>query len=157
MSEEVSAGDSAPAFEIPTSKGRNASLEVFKGSNLVIFFYPKDNTPGCTTEAIDFTQKAYEFQEANTQIIGISRDSLKKHDNFIIKHSLGIELGSDEEGRMCEAYGVWKEKKNYGKTYMGIERSTFLIDSKGIIKKSWRKVRVKEHVEDVLKEAKSLS
>jgi len=157
MSEELSAGSKSPSFNITTSKGRNVTLEDFQGSNLVIFFYPKDNTPGCTTEALDFTQNFDEFKDSNTQILGISKDSLKKHENFINKHSLGTELGSDESGEMCEAFGVWKEKKNYGKTYMGIERSTFLIDKKGIISKVWRKVRVKGHVEDVLSEAKSLA
>ncbi len=155
MNEELSSGLSAPDFEIKTSIGRTLSKESFKGSNLVLFFYPKDNTPGCTTEALEFSQKLAEFESLNTKILGVSKDSLKKHENFISKHNLSIELGSDENGTVCESYGVWKEKKNYGKTYMGIERSTFLIDENGDIVDIWRKVRVKDHVETVLQSVRT--
>ncbi len=156
MSEELSAGDVVPGFEMQTSEGRTITLSDFSGSRLVLFFYPKDNTPGCTTEAIDFTSLLPEFKKENTIVVGVSKDSLKKHSNFIAKHELGIELGSDEDGSVCEAFGVWKEKKNYGKVYMGIERSTFLINESGKIDSVWRKVRVKEHAQTVLAAVKAL-
>lgn len=156
MSEVLSEGQNAPDFKISTSDGREVNLSHYSGSRLVIFFYPKDNTPGCTTEALEFTENSSNFKDANTQILGVSRDSLKKHSNFIEKHSLNLELGSDDEGKMCNSYDVWKEKKNYGKTYMGIERSTFLIDENGQILKVWRKVKVKDHVGIVLETVKTL-
>lgn len=156
MSDELSADKNAPDFQISTSNGREVNLSHYSGSRLVIFFYPKDNTPGCTTEALEFTENISNFKDMNTEILGVSKDSLKKHSNFIEKHSLQVELGSDDEGKMCDSYGVWKEKKNYGKTYMGIERSTFLIDEKGQILSVWRKVRVKGHVGTVLEAVKSL-
>ncbi|MFC7290441.1 thioredoxin-dependent thiol peroxidase [Hirschia litorea] len=157
MNEEITTGASAPSFNIPTSKEQNVSLEDYQCSNLVVFFYPKDSTPGCTTEAVEFSAKLDEFSKLNTKILGISKDSLKRHHNFIQKNSLTIELGSDEDGAVCESFGVWKEKKNYGKTYMGIERSTFLIDENGTILKAWRKVRVAGHVDEVLAEVSALN
>jgi len=152
MIEAPNAGDQAPDFTIQTHPSGQKSLSDYRGKKLVLYFYPKDNTPGCTTQAIDFTTDLNKFEAANAEILGVSRDSLKKHSNFTEKHTLKIELGSDEDGTVCNAYGVWVEKKNYGKTYMGIERSTFLIDETGKISKTWKKVRVKGHVEAVLNE-----
>lgn len=154
---ELNIGDSAPGFTLPVSGGNTVCLGDFAGKNLVIYFYPKDDTPGCTKEAIGFTELKAEFDAANTAILGISKDTVAKHDKFIAKHDLGIALGSDENGDMINAYGVWVEKKMYGKTYMGIERSTFLIDPDGKIANVWRKVRVKGHVEAVLDAAKTLN
>lgn len=157
MNDEITIGDIAPSFTLPTSKGRDVSLKEFKGCYLIVFFYPKDSTPGCTTEAVEFSNRLDDFSKLNTKILGISKDSLKRHTNFIEKNTLTIELGSDESGDVCESFGVWKEKKNYGKTYMGIERSTFLIDTNGVILKVWRKVRVAGHVEAVLQEVSALN
>lgn len=146
----------APDFSLPDQTGEPVSLADFNGKQLVIYFYPKDDTPGCTTEAKDFTALKDEFAAANTDILGISKDSVAKHDKFINKHDLGITLISDEDGEMCEAYGVWVEKSMYGKTYMGIERTTFLIDKDGIIREVWNKVKVKNHAEQVLEAVKGL-
>ncbi len=157
MNDEITIGDIAPSFTLPTSKGRDVSLKEFKGCYLIVFFYPKDSTPGCTTEAVEFSNRLDDFSKLNTKILGISKDSLKRHTNFIEKNTLTIELGSDASGDVCESFGVWKEKKNYGKTYMGIERSTFLIDTNGVILKVWRKVRVAGHVEAVLQEVSALN
>ena len=115
------------------------------------YFYPKDSTPGCTTEAREFTAFKADFAALNAEIVGVSRDSVRKHENFISNQELGITLGSDEDGKVCEDYGVWVEKKNYGRTYMGIARSTFLIGPDGTVLEIWRNVRVKGHVEAVLK------
>jgi len=152
---ELNVGDNAPNFSLPRDGGEVVNLSDFSGKKLVVYFYPKDSTPGCTTEAIDFTNAKDDFAAAGTEIVGVSRDSLKRHENFINKQNLGIALLSDEEGKMTEDYGVWVEKKNYGRTYMGIERSTFLIDESGKITHVWRKVRVKGHVDAVLAAAKS--
>ncbi|MCW9033130.1 MAG: thioredoxin-dependent thiol peroxidase [Rhodospirillales bacterium] len=149
-------GDIAPAFTLPINGGDSLSLESFKGKNVVLYFYPKDSTPGCTTEAQDFRDNLKEFEAANTVIIGASKDSVKRHDNFVAKQEINFPLVSDEEGTLCNDYGVWQEKKNYGKTYMGIVRSTFLIDKEGKIAKIWTKVRVKEHALAVLEAAKAL-
>ena len=157
MTSTLQPGDDAPDFSLPTNGGNNASLSDFKGKNLVVYFYPKDSTPGCTREAVEFTEKLSEFETANTVIVGVSKDSVRRHDNFIEKNNLGVTLISDEDGAMCEAYGIWVEKKNYGRTYMGIERSTFLVDGSGKIREIWRKVRVAGHVEKVLDAAKNLS
>ncbi len=132
------------------------SLEAFKGQPVVVYFYPKDDTPGCTKEAIGFTEAKADFAAAGAVIIGISKDSAVKHDKFIAKHALEVILGSDEDGSVCEAYGVWVEKQMYGKTYMGIERATFLIAGDGVVAQEWRKVRVKGHVKAVLEAAKAL-
>ncbi len=155
MTVELNVGDNAPNFSLPRDGGEVVNLSDFSGKKLVVYFYPKDSTPGCTTEAIDFTNAKDDFAAAGTEIVGVSRDSLKRHENFINKQNLGIALLSDEEGKMTEDYGVWVEKKNYGRTYMGIERSTFLIDESGKITHVWRKVRVKGHVDAVLAAAKS--
>jgi len=147
----LNSGDAAPLFSMPKSSGgETITLADFEGRYLVLYFYPKDNTPGCTTEAIDFTTNLSAFGSLNAVVIGVSRDSLKKHDNFIAKHELGITLGADIEGKVTEDYGVWVEKSMYGKTYMGIQRATFLISPDGQILEVWPKVRVKGHVEEVL-------
>ena len=148
---ELKPGDSAPAFSMPGSgdSGTLSSAD-FKAKYLVLYFYPKDNTPGCTTEAIDFTAAKQDFADLNAEIIGVSRDSVEKHDKFIAKKELGITLGADTQGKVTEDYGVWVEKSMYGKTYMGIQRATFLIRPDGKIIEVWPKVRVKGHVEAVL-------
>ena len=156
MTAILTIGDPAPDFDLPINGGGTLSLSSLKGKNVVLYFYPKDSTPGCTTEAQDFRDSLAAFEAANTTIVGASKDSVKRHDNFVEKQSLNFPLLSDEDGALCEAYGVWKEKKNYGKTYMGIERSTFLIDKNGNIAKIWSKVRVKGHAEQVLEAAKAL-
>ena len=150
MSNLISEGDKAPDFSMPTNGGQTAQLSDFTGKWLILYFYPKDSTPGCTTEGQDFTRLKEDFAGLNAEILGVSRDSLRKHENFIAKAELAIRLGSDEDGTVCEAYGVWVEKKNYGRTYMGIERSTYLIAPDGSVAKIWRKVRVKDHAEAVL-------
>lgn len=152
---DINIGDTAPGFTLPASGGGFVSLNDFTGKNLVIYFYPKDDTPGCTKEAIGFTDMKDEFEATNTEILGISKDTVAKHDKFIAKHDLEIVLGSDETGEMIESYGVWVEKKMYGKTYMGIERATYLIGPDGKVIQIWRKVRVKGHVEAVLDAAKA--
>ena len=154
MAKELKIGDAAPAFSLPANGGQTVSLSDFSNRKLVVYFYPKDNTPGCTTEAIDFTAAVKDFDKANTDIVGVSADSVKKHENFIEKHGLGITLLSDEEQKMLNAYGVWVEKNMYGRKFMGIERATFLIDPDGKIEQIWRKVRVKGHVEAVLEAAR---
>jgi len=146
---DLAIGDPAPDFTLPTDGGGEISLSGFKGRKVVIYFYPKDNTPGCTTESCSFRDHKPEFEKLNAQIIGISKDSVKKHDNFKAKHDLNFPLASDENGDVCKRYGVWKEKSMYGKTFWGIERSTFLIDEAGKIAQIWRKVKVKDHVEEV--------
>lgn len=155
-SKSLSEGDAAPAFSMPTPGGAEVSLSDFAGKTLVLYFYPKDDTPGCTTEAIDFTTEAAAFETAGAAVVGVSKDSVAKHEKFAAKHGLLVTLGSDENGTVCEDYGVWVEKKNYGRTYMGIERTTFLIDGAGKIAKIWRKVKVKGHVAEVLEAAKAL-
>jgi thioredoxin-dependent peroxiredoxin len=143
-------GDSAPAFTAPDRHGKSISIDDFQDRSIVLYFYPKDNTPGCTTEAIDFTAKLDQFQALKTQVIGISPDSIASHGKFIDKHDLKIILLSDPEHQIAESYGVWQLKKFMGKEYMGIVRSTFLIDSTGKISHIWSNVRVKNHVDDVL-------
>ncbi len=149
-------GDPAPAFSLPAAGGETVSLADFAGGALVLYFYPRDDTPGCTTEALEFTADTEAFAAAGARIVGVSKDSVAKHEKFAAKHGLGVTLASDEAGTTCEDYGVWVEKKNYGKTYLGIERSTFLIDGEGRIAQVWRKVRVKGHVAEVLEAAKAL-
>jgi peroxiredoxin Q/BCP len=152
MSVEV--GDKAPDFTMPTDGGGEVSLKKLKGKKVVLYFYPKDMTPGCTTEACDFRDSIAGFKRAGAEVIGVSRDGVKRHDNFKAKYELPFTLAADEDGAVCEAYGVWVEKMNYGRKYMGIERATFLIDEKGKIAEIWRKVRVKGHVDAVLDAAK---
>ena len=153
---ELNIGDTAPAFTLPRDGGEQVSLTDYAGQAVVLYFYPRDDTPGCTKEAIGFTEMAAEFAAANTVVIGASKDSVKKHDKFRDKHSLGVVLVSDEESDLCETYGVWVEKNMYGKTYMGIERATFLIGPDGKIAQIWRKVKVPGHVEAVLEAARAL-
>jgi peroxiredoxin Q/BCP len=143
-------GDAAPSFSLPADSEQNINLADFRGKNVVLYFYPKDDTPGCTIEAQDFRDNIEKFNDLNTVIIGISKDSVKKHDKFKEKYSLPFALVSDEEVDACQKYGVWIEKSMYGRKYMGIDRATFLIDDKGAIKNIWRKVKVKDHVEEVL-------
>ncbi|THD84204.1 peroxiredoxin [Aliigemmobacter aestuarii] len=149
-------GDLAPDFTLPRDGGGDITLSAHRPGKVVLYFYPKDDTPGCTTEALDFTARAADFAAAGTTVIGISKDSVKAHDKFCKKHGLGIALASDEAGHTCEDYGVWVEKSMYGKTYMGIDRSTFLIDGEGRIARIWRKVSVKGHADEVLEAARAL-
>ena len=149
-------GDNAPDIALPRDGGDIVKLSDFAGKKVVLYFYPKDDTPGCTKEAIGFTESLDAFAALDTVILGVSKDSVKKHDKFAAKHDLKIALLSDEEGDVCERYGTWVEKKMYGKTYMGIERATYLIGADGKIAQVWRKVRVPGHVETVLEAAKAL-
>ena len=146
----VHVGDKAPDFSLPTDGDGQLKLSSLKGRKVVLYFYPKDMTPGCTTEAEGFRDAIEAFRKAGAEIVGISKDSVKRHDNFKAKHDLPFSLVSDEDGSACEAYGVWVEKLNYGRKYMGIERATFLVDETGKIERVWRKVRVKGHVDEVL-------
>jgi peroxiredoxin Q/BCP len=156
MAKTLKPGDPAPPFDLATAGGGRVSLASLKGKRVVLYFYPKDDTPGCTLEALNFTEKAKAFAAANAVILGVSRDSIAKHDKFAAKHGLKVQLGADEDGAVTEAYGVWGEKTLYGRKFMGIERATFLIDAKGKIAHVWRKVRVPAHVEDVLKVVKTI-
>ncbi len=149
-------GQPAPDFTLPRDGGVEISLSDLRPKAVVLYFYPRDDTSGCTTEALDFTGALDDFDAANTIVIGMSKDTVAKHDKFIAKHNLGVILASDENGQTCEDYGVWVEKKMYGKTHMGIERATFLIDGKGVIRREWRKVKVAGHVADVLEAARGL-
>ena len=148
--------DIAPDFTLPRDGGDSVTLSALRGSAVVLFFYPRDDTSGCTKESIGFSEALQEFADAGVQVFGISKDSVKSHDKFVAKHELKTPLLSDETDTVCEAYGVWKEKKMYGKTFMGIERSTFLIDAEGKIARVWRKVKVPGHVEEVLEAARAL-
>lgn len=144
------AGDMAPQFTLPTDGGGEFTLSAKNDSKIVIFFYPKDDTPGCTAEAIDFTATKGKFAALGVKIFGMSPDPVKKHDKFKLKHEIDVTLISDEEKTVLEAYGVWIEKSMYGRKYMGVERSTFLIGKDGKIIRAWRKVKVPGHVEEVL-------
>ena len=148
--------DLAPNFTLPRDGGDTVSLADLRGDSVVLFFYPRDDTPGCTKESIGFSQTLQSFADAGVQVFGVSRDSVASHDKFVAKHELTTPLLSDEDGAMCEAYGVWKEKNMYGKKFMGIERSTFLIDQAGRIAKVWRNVKVPGHVKEVLEAARKL-
>lgn len=156
MAKDLEVGDKAPAFRMTRDGGGEVSLGALAGKNVALYFYPKDDTPGCTTEAIDFTRLKPEFDKANTEIIGVSRDTAANHDKFAAKHKLAVVLGADEDGSVTEAYGVWKEKSLYGRKYMGIERVTFLIDATGTIRQIWPKVKVKGHADEVLAAARAL-
>jgi len=150
-------GSVAPACKLPATDGGEVSLASFKGKkNVVLYFYPKDDTPGCTTEAKDFRDLKKDFDKADTVVIGISKDDMKSHEKFSGKFDLNFPLASDAEGDVCERYGVWGEKNMYGKKYMGIIRATFLIDKKGTIAKVWPKVSVTNHAQEVLKVAQGL-
>ena len=157
MPKMLKPGDPAPPWDLPTAGGGQVSLADLKGKRVVLYFYPKDDTPGCTTEALNFTEKAKAFAAAKTVVVGVSRDSVARHDKFAAKHGLKLILASDEDGAVCGKYGVWKEKTLYGRSFMGVERSTFLIDETGRILRIWRAVKVKGHVEDVLAAAREKS
>ncbi|MCU0790148.1 MAG: peroxiredoxin [Nitratireductor sp.] len=154
---EPSEGEKAPDFKLPTNGGGTFQLSAHKGRPVVLFFYPKDDTSGCTAEAVAFTAAKDEFDKIGVVVAGMSPDAVKSHDKFVAKHSLGVPLISDENQSALSAYGVWKEKSMYGKKYMGVERSTFLIGKDGKIAKAWRKVSVPGHVEEVLEAARKLS
>ena len=142
-------GDKAPSFTLPQTADKDVSLSDYKGRYVVLYFYPKDNTPGCTKQACGFRDDLPQFDKLDATVIGISKDSLKKHHNFTDKHDLNFPLLSDENGTVCEEYGVWVEKNLYGRKYMGIERTTFLIDPDGVIQDIWRKVKVNGHIDAV--------
>ncbi|WP_170472678.1 peroxiredoxin [Ruegeria arenilitoris] len=148
--------DIAPDFTLPRDGGGQVSLAEHRGHPVVLFFYPRDDTPGCTKESIGFSEQLQAFADAGAQVFGISRDSVAKHDKFVAKHGLTTPLLSDEGQTVCEDYGVWVEKNMYGRKSMGIERSTFLIDADGRIARLWRKVKVPGHVEEVLEAVRSL-
>ena len=152
----VDIGDSAPTFTLPTEDGGTVSLKDYKGKILVLYFYPRDDTSGCTKEAIAFSEMLDEFEAAGASVLGVSKDTPEKHAKFRAKHDLTVPLASDEEGEVIEAYGAWVEKNMYGKKRMGIDRSTFVIDEKGKIRALLRKVRVPGHVEKVLDAVRDL-
>ena len=157
MSDKPEAGDMMPDIAMETPDGGTVKPSDYKGDKLVIFFYPKDNTPGCTTEAKDFTALKPQFDKAGVKLLGVSKDSAKKHQNFIAKHDLKTDLATDaEEGGLSDALGVWTEKQMYGKTYMGMVRTTYLVGADGRIAQVWNKVKVKGHAEEVLEAAKAL-
>ena len=145
----IGEGDQVPALMARLSDGREVNLAA-PGAPLVLYFYPKDDTSGCTREAQDFTALAGEFEKAGAFVVGVSRDPMKKHDKFIAKYDLAVPLASDEDGRMSDAFGTWVQKSMYGRKYMGMERSTFLIGPDGMVQKEWRKVKVPGHAEEVL-------
>ncbi|MDG2522312.1 peroxiredoxin [Caulobacter segnis] len=152
---ELSVGDRAPDFDLETDTGR-ISLSGLKGKTVVLYFYPKDDTPGCTTEALDFSAARDDFAKAGAVVVGVSKDTAKKHGKFRAKHDLTVELGADPEGGMVESYGVWIEKTLYGRQYMGIDRATFVIDGEGVIRHIWRKVKVSGHAAQVLEVVRAL-
>ena len=152
----ISIGDNAPQFTLSTDGGGQFSLADAASKYLILYFYPKDDTPGCTKEAIGFSEESAALDAQNAMVVGVSRDTVKKHDKFVGKYDLRIPLISDEEGSLCEDFGTWVEKSMYGKTYMGIERATFLISPDGKVLHMWRKVKVPGHVEEVLAQLQSL-
>ena len=152
----ISIGDNAPQFTLSTNGEGQFSLADAAGKYLILYFYPKDDTPGCTKEAIGFSEASAAFEAQNAMVVGVSRDTVKKHDKFVGKYDLRIPLISDAEGGLCEAFSTWVEKSMYGKTYMGIERATFLISPDGKVLHIWRKVKVPGHVEEVLAQLQSL-
>lgn len=153
---EILENTPAPAFSLTTDGEGQVSLSDFAGKAVVLYFYPKAETPGCTNEGRDFSDLSADFAAANTVVIGVSRDAVKKLDRFKAKHDFNLILGSDEDGTVCEAYGTWVLKNLYGREYMGIERATFLIDGQGVVRKIWHKVKVKGHAEAVLDAARNL-
>ncbi|HEX2429466.1 MAG TPA: thioredoxin-dependent thiol peroxidase [Aestuariivirgaceae bacterium] len=152
----LEAGQSAPDFSLPGDSASKIRMRDFRGRNLVLYFYPKDDTSGCTQEAKDFSALKPDFEAASTDVVGISADSAKSHDKFKAKHDLDLRLASDEDHEVLEAYGVWAEKSMYGRKYFGVERTTFLIDRKGRISRIWRKVKVAGHAAEVLEAARNL-
>ena len=153
---KVSIGKKVPAFSLPATGDQTIKLSELKGKNIVIYFYPKDSTPGCTLEGQDFRDNIRKFSSRNTRVLGVSRDSLASHEKFKEKQKFNFDLISDEDEKLCSLFDVIKEKNMYGKKFMGVERSTFLIDEKGILRNEWRKVKVKGHVEEVLEAVKNL-
>jgi peroxiredoxin Q/BCP len=149
-------GDPVPDVKMETPEGKEVSAADFKGQKLVLYFYPKDDTSGCTREAQDFTALAEEFEKAGTWILGVSKDDVKSHAKFTAKYGLKVPLASDRDGAACEAFGTWVEKSMYGRKYMGIERATFLVDRDGVVKRVWRKVKVPGHAQEVLEAAREL-
>ncbi|MGA8691209.1 MAG: thioredoxin-dependent thiol peroxidase [Methyloceanibacter sp.] len=149
-------GDKAPDFTLPTDGGGKVSLKALKGKKVVLYFYPKDDTPGCTAEACAFRDSLPDFSKIRATVVGVSKDSVASHDKFKTKFKLPFPLASDDDGKVCEAYGAWVEKSMFGKKYMGIERSTFLIDEKGVVRNIWSKVKVDGHAGEVLKAAEGL-
>ncbi|MEY3293268.1 MAG: thioredoxin-dependent thiol peroxidase [bacterium] len=153
---DITEGSKAPAFDMATADGGRVSLDAQKGRKVVLYFYPKADTPGCTTESQDFSALVADFEQIGTTVIGVSRDPVKKLDRFKAKHDLKVVLASDEPEDVTEAFGVWVEKTLYGRAYMGIERATFLIDGTGVVRRVWRKVSVKNHAAEVLAATRSL-
>ena len=149
-------GDRVPDVALEAVDGKRISPADFKGNKLVLYFYPKDDTSGCTREAQDFSSLAEEFEECGTWVLGVSRDPPKSHAKFVDKYGLKVKLASDRDGAACEAFGTWVEKSMYGRKYMGIERATFLVDRDGVVKRAWRKVKVPGHAEEVLAAAREL-
>ena len=154
--EGLAAGDKAPSFKITTDSGETITSASLKGTPYILYFYPKDDTSGCTKEAIDFSQNLKKFDKLGVTVLGVSKDSVESHAKFRKKHKLKIALGSDPGTKMANDWGVWGEKTLYGRKYMGMERATFLVDGKGVIKQAWRKVKVPGHVEAVLQAAEGL-
>lgn len=152
----VDAGSPAPDFTLPQDGGPDLTLSALRPHAVVLYFYPRDDTSGCTLEAIDFTAQLTAFEAAGAKVIGVSKDSVESHAKFRTKHALGLTLVSDADGDLCETYGVWVEKSMYGKTFMGIERATFLIGGTGVVRQVWRKVKVPGHVEAVLDAVRAL-
>lgn len=148
---ELKIGDKAPDFSLPANGGQTVSLSDYKGKKLILYFYPKDDTSGCTKEACSFKDHMPSLKTKNVAVVGVSKDSMTRHDKFITKYDLNFPLISDEDSDLCERYGTWVEKSMYGRKYMGIERSTFLIDEQGKIEQIWRKVKVDGHTEEILK------
>ena len=156
MSDTVTVGKKVPDFQLPVSGGGTLSLASLRGSRVVLYFYPRDNTPGCTIESRSFRDKMRSFSRHNATVVGVSRDSVKSHDKFKEKYKLPFDLGSDESEEVCTLFGVVKMKNMYGKKVRGIERSTFLIDEEGVLRREWRKVRILGHVEEVLEAVRAL-
>jgi peroxiredoxin Q/BCP len=153
---KVSIGKKVPDFSLPATGVQTVTLSEYQGKNVVVYFYPKDSTPGCTTEGQDFRDRMTTFRRRNTVVLGISRDSIKSHENFKARQEFPFELLSDVDETVCRLFDVIREKNMYGRRVMGIERSTFLIDDRGILRREWRKVRVKGHVDEVLEAIKEL-
>jgi peroxiredoxin Q/BCP len=152
----IAEGAKAPDFTLPADGGGRVSLKALRGRPVVLYFYPKDDTSGCTKEACGFRDAEPDFSGIKAAVIGVSRDSVASHDKFKAKHGLNFTLAADEDGKVCEAYGTWVEKSMYGRKYMGIDRATFLIDRDGVVRRVWRKVKVPGHVEEVLAAAQAL-
>jgi peroxiredoxin Q/BCP len=157
MTKDLNVGDKAPALSLATDGGGRISLKDLSGKPIVLYFYPKDDTSGCTREAVAFTALLPKFSRLGVQVVGVSKDSVESHAKFKAKHGLGVVLASDPDGKVVQSYGCWVEKSLYGRKYMGIDRSTFLIDPKGKIARIWRKVKVPGHAEEVLAAAKAMA